>query len=125
MIAADKIKIGVVGALGLIVLSSGFFIGRCTKKDYSAELEWSKKLVSEKDAENKLIEKERTSVNVRLDDSKKENYQLRQRDSQMTSQFQSSQKIYNQLNDKLNSIPGFINRISSNNDSIRRAFAEP
>ena len=45
-------------------------------------------------------------------------------DSIKNSNYIKSQNVYKKINDKISNIPAYINRISTNDDSIKHAFAE-
>lgn len=49
--------------------------------------------------------------------------QILQKDSILQIQYLNHQRVYSNLNAKINNIPAFIDRIANNDDSIRRAYS--
>ena len=119
MTPPERIKLIITIAAIILLLSSGVFIGRCTKKDNRIELELTKQLMSAKDSINRMLERERGYYISEIEVREKLNDELQEKDSILTAKYSSDQKIYKQLNDKLESIKSTLGRVANNNDSLR------
>lgn len=117
-----KTQLIVTAIFIVIILSSGIFIGRCTKS--TTDFTNTKELLNAKDT---IIKKENEKIGLyeRMIEEKERTYErLNERDSILDQHYKERELTYKKLNETLSTIPARINRISQFGDSIRAAFRE-
>lgn len=117
MTKSDKIKYGIIGflAIGVIILIIVLFSG----KGSNVNQDLIKQIIAAKDS---VIASQKDNIALHeriIEEKENSNEILQQRDSILNSHYAETEKIYKDINAKINSIPGRIARISSNNDSLR------
>lgn len=101
--------------IGVVILIKVMFSGNnnSTNKDLINQLIAAKDSVIKKEAD-KVVLYERL-----IEEKEKTNDVLQSRDSVLNAHYNETEKLYKDINAKINSIPGRIARISNNNDSLR------
>lgn len=121
MTKEQKITYGLIALLGIgvIVLLVVLFSG---KKDTNQDL--YDQLIAAKDsviAEKNLRIIEKQS---HIEELKNDYQQLEQRDSILNVRFLETEQTYKKINETIRNIPVRINRIATNNDSLRLLLSE-
>lgn len=119
MTTERKILIGVAAVVGVLVIIQLVTIFRPRK-----EVSTNEAVIKAKDETIKAIQGEREAYKIMANDKANTINMLQQKDSVLIVQLSKTQPIYKRIDEKINSIPAYINRIASNDDSIKRAFAE-
>lgn len=121
MTPSERTKIIITIIAAIVLLSSGLFIGRCTKSAPQSQYEE----VLKRDDMLKEKENEKVALYERIIESKdKQLENLNERDSILDMHYKEKELTYNKLNETIHNIPIRINRISNNGDSIRAAFRQ-
>lgn len=105
--------------IGVVFLLFKLFGGKSSVTDQDL----IKQLIASKDS---IIEvyKDNVALSERLiEEKEKTNSALQDRDSVLNVHYNETEKLYKDINAKINSIPGRIARISGNNDSLRLLLA--
>lgn len=122
MTRADKIKYGLIAVfgIGVIILLIVLFRGKrsTTNQDLVDQLIAAKDSVIKKEGD-KIVLYERL-----IEEKDRTNSVLQERDSVLNAHYNETEKLYKQINDKVKSIPARINRIATNNDSLRIILSE-
>lgn len=122
MTRQDKIKYGLIGLVGILVIVLLFTIFRSLRKEGDADL--YKQLLAEKEERIKLKDEiiaDKLRDNSRLD---KDISAIRIQDSiSRATYFKNQSIVYKKIDERLKNIPINIARIAGNDDSIRAAFA--
>lgn len=122
MTKADKIKYGLIAGLGIgiIILLVVLFSGRPSgsNEDLINQLIAAKDSVIKKEAD-KAVLYERL-----IEEKQRTNEALQNRDSVLNAHYLETEETYKKINETLHNIPNRINRIATNNDSLRRVLAE-
>jgi hypothetical protein len=108
--------LSVVTIISIVILLITLFKGSRPVTDHS-------EVIAAKDETIKAIAGERDAWRTAKEEQKIVFQQQFARDSVLALHYLNNQKIYTQIDEKINSIPAYINRISGNDDSIRAAFS--
>lgn len=120
MTKQQHIKYGLIAAfiIGVVILLIVLFKGKSGS---------SQDLVDYKIAEKDSVIKKEVEKSARLESEiselKQENESLKNRDSTLVSHYNQIEQLYKNINAKINDIPGRINRVATNNDSLRILLA--
>jgi hypothetical protein len=108
---------GVVAILVIILL---FGIFRSLRSNQFTHEE----VIKAKDQTIEAIIKGREKDSLLILEKDKNISRLLEVDSIRSAQYLQSQKVYNKINEKLRSIPAYVDRIGNNDDSLRAAYAK-
>lgn len=107
---------GVVAILVIILLFGIFRSLRNNGYDHS-------ETIKAKDQTISAIIEGRVKDSLLIVEKSKSITRLLEVDSIRNVNYLQSQKVYNKINEKLRSIPAYVDRIGNNNDSLRAAYA--
>lgn len=107
-------------AIGVVILLVTLFRGK--GNDVNQDL--VKQIIAAKDSVI-AVHEDNAALHERLLEEKDKTFEvLQQRDSVLNSHYNETEKLYKQINDKVKAIPIRINRIATNNDSLRIILAD-
>lgn len=106
-----------VAAIGVIILLFVLFKGKRKIDLRQAEIVLMDSLIAAEKSKQVLYER-------LIEEKDRTNEVLQSRDSVLNAHYNETEKLYKSINDKLRQIPGRINRIATNNDSLRLLLAE-
>lgn len=114
----QKIQLGIIDAVGIIVIIMLITLFKGSSSNLKQLLEAKDAIIKAKDetiaAKNQQNEKLDSASNI-----------IRTRDSIIAANYLQNQKIYTRYDEQLKNIPDRIAVIANNDDSIRAAFARP
>lgn len=120
MTKQQYIRYGLIAAfiIGVVILLVVLFKGKSGP---------SQDLVDYKIAERDSVIKREVEKSIRLEteivELRQENEALKNRDSTLVSHYNEIERLYKNINAKINEIPNRINRVATNNDSLRLILA--
>lgn len=120
MTKQQYIKYGLIAAfiIGVVILLVVLF-GK--KSGPSQDLVDYK--IAERDSVIKREVEKSTRLEAEIVDLKQANGALKNRDSTLVSHYNEIERLYKNINAKINEIPNRINRVATNNDSLRLILA--
>jgi hypothetical protein len=116
----EKILYSVVGVVAILVIILLFGIFRSLKSNQFTHDE----VIKAKDQTIEVIIEGREKDKLLSVEKDKIISNLLKNDSIRDANYQQSQNVYKRINDKISNIPAYINRISTNDDTIKHAFSE-
>lgn len=120
MSKGQKILYSVFGGVAIVVIILLFGIFRSLR---NSELNTNESVVKAKDQTISVIMEGRERDRMISAEKDKMIYHLLEADSIREAKYLQNQKVYNKINEKLRSIPAYIDRIGNNGDSLRAAYA--
>lgn len=119
MSKSQKILYSVMGAMAIlvIILLYGILSSlRGNSNDHSETIKVKDQLIS-------VILEGRAKDSLLIVEKNRSINHLIELDSIRNANYLQSQKVYNKINEKLRSIPAYVDRIGNNDDSLRAAYA--
>lgn len=119
MSKSQKILYSVMGAMAIlvIILLYGILSSlRGNSNDHSETIKVKDQLIS-------VILEGRSKDSLLIVEKNRSINHLIELDSIRNANYLQSQKVYNKINEKLRSIPAYVDRIGNNDDSLRAAYA--
>lgn len=120
MSKSQKILYSVFGVVAILVIILLFGIFRSLRNNNSHTNE---EVIKAKDQTISVIIEGRMKDSVLNVEKDKIILRLLENDSIRDANYLQSQKVYNKINEKIRSIPAYVDRIGDNDDSLRAAYA--
>lgn len=119
MSKSQKILYSVFGVVAILVVILLFGIFRSLRNNGYDHSE----TIKAKDQTISVIIEGRVKDSLLIVEKNKSITRLLEVDSIRNVNYLQSQKVYNKINEKLRSIPAYVDRIGNNDDSLRAAYA--
>lgn len=121
MSKSQIILYSVIGIVGILIVVLLFGIFRSLKNNNTNTNE---AVIKAKDQTIAVIIEGRQKDSLLIVEKDKNISYLLEVDSIRNAQYLQNQNVYNRINEKIRSIPVYVDRIGSNDDSLRAAYAK-